>query len=123
MWLNEISDGMSMDIKSLKTEPWVTPKIRYGKTRRNWLKRASEGIGGDIGQYKVLESKWRECLNATENYKLLGIRRNEWLRRIMWSDLDFNSYQLNYTNFRIIHIDCCPLSCPLRWTIAPVEYY
>lgn len=54
-------------------------------------------MGNDIGQHDNLEAKSKECLNGTENYKLLGIRINEGLRKIVDSDLGFNSYYWSYT--------------------------
>lgn len=72
MQVNEISDGMSMDIK--ESEDWALghPKFRYREDEKEPVKGAS-GVGGDMRQYKVLESKWRECLNRIENCKLLGL--------------------------------------------------
>lgn len=92
MWMNETSDGMSMDIR--ESEDWAlgSPPSLDREDKKEPVKGASEGISGDIGQYEVLESKPREYLNGTENCKLSWTTRNEGLRKIMYSDLEFNFY-------------------------------
>lgn len=67
VWLNQTSDGRSMDIK--ESEDWAlgsSPSLDR-EDKKEPVKGASEGIGGDIGQYEALESKSRECLNRTKN--------------------------------------------------------
>lgn len=53
----------------------MSPPSLDREDKKEPVKGASEGIGSNIGQYKVLESKPREYLNGTENCRLSGTMR------------------------------------------------